>query len=52
MQAKEANEIWRVLKEDHYFWYNAPKVLELSKTDDTKVFMLVLLDEAVKVEHC
>ncbi len=51
-QAKEANEIWRVLKEDHYFWYNAPKVLELCKTDETKVFMLVLLEDAVKVVDC
>lgn len=33
IQSKEANEIWSALKEDHYFWYNAPKVLELCKVD-------------------
>ena len=42
-QAKEANEAWRVLKDDHYFWYNADKVLSLCKIEETKVFMLVLL---------
>ena len=48
-QAKDANEVWRILKEDHYFWYNADKVLSLCKIDETKVFMLVLLEEAIKV---
>jgi hypothetical protein len=51
-QAKEANEVWRILKEDHYFWYNAPRVLELCTVDETKVFILVLLEEAVKVILC
>jgi hypothetical protein len=32
-QAKEANEVWSILKEDHYFWYNADKVLALCKID-------------------
>jgi hypothetical protein len=27
-QAKEAHEIWRLLKEDHYFWYNSSKILQ------------------------
>lgn len=44
--------MWRLLKEDHYFWYNAPRVLELCRADETKVFILVLLEEAVKVAHC
>jgi hypothetical protein len=52
IQGKEANDMWRRLKEDHYFWYNADKVVELCSVDETKVFMLVLLEEAIKVCSC
>lgn len=48
-KSKEAHEIWRLLKEDHYFWYNSDQVLQHSQHDETKVFMLVILEEAIKV---
>lgn len=44
--------MWRQLKEDHYFWYNADKVLSGCKMEETKVFMLVLLEDAIKVGVC
>ena len=49
MQSREANEVWEVLKKDHYFWTNVDQVLQLCSLDHTKFFMLVLLQDNVKV---
>ena len=50
-QTREANEVWEVLKKDHYFWTNVDQVLQLCQLDETKCFMLVLLQDNVKVPH-
>ena len=49
MKASQAHEIWRRLKEDDYFWYNSDRILEISQVHETKVFILVILEEAIKV---
>lgn len=45
----QAHEIWRRLKDDDYFWYNSDSILEKSQVDETKVFILVILEDAIKV---
>lgn len=44
MQAREAHEIWRRLKEDDYFWYFSDRILQMSQVNETKVFTLVILE--------
>ena len=48
-QTDESLEVWEILKKDFYFWTNIDQVLTLCQLDATKLFMLVLLEDNIKV---
>jgi hypothetical protein len=47
--ARDANMVWNRLIEDDYFWYHSGKILEMAQVNETKVFALVILEDAIKV---